>query len=76
MIKHMSASPVHRLQMEIFLVRIWRETSGTAWRGEILHIPDQTSRHFASLDQAQEFIQGFLPGLDFTCRPDGESEGL
>lgn len=49
---------------DTFLVRIWHETPGRAWRGEITHLPTQAAAHFATLEQAVTFIQRFVPKLD------------
>ena len=49
---------------DTFLVRIWRESPGQAWRGQITHLPSQTSAPFATLRQAEAFIHRFVPGLE------------
>jgi hypothetical protein len=48
---------------DTFLVRIWHETPGRAWRGEITHLPTQAAVHFATLEQAVAFMQRFVPEL-------------
>ena len=45
---------------QTFVVRIWQESSSTTWRGQIVHLPDQTTRHFATLAQAVAFIDHYL----------------
>jgi hypothetical protein len=56
-----SYPPVH---WEIFVMRLWREATSPAWRGQIEHLPDHQTQHFATLDQAMEFIARFAPGLE------------
>ena len=48
---------------ETFIVRVWRESASGTWRGQIVHLPDQTSRYFATLAQATAFIQQYVPGF-------------
>ena len=48
---------------ETFIVRLWREAANGTWRGQIVHLPDQASRHFATLAQAIAFIQQYVPGI-------------
>lgn len=54
----------HPLQLETFVLRIWREASGSAWRGEIIHLPDRAARRFGTLAQAGAFIATYAPGVD------------
>lgn len=49
---------------DTFLVRIWRESPGRVWRGQITHLPSQTSAPFATLRQAEMFIRRFVPVLE------------
>ena len=51
------------------MVRLWRETTGSAWRGQIGHGPDRETAYFATLTQAEEFIQRFVPGIDLPADP-------
>lgn len=38
------ASPLYRpLQLETFVVRLWREAGSAVWRGEIIHLPDRAA---------------------------------
>ncbi|MCS6839554.1 MAG: hypothetical protein RMJ54_09380 [Roseiflexaceae bacterium] len=64
------------IQFETFILRIWREASGLAWRGEIIHLPDRTSIHVATLDQAISFIARYAPDLDPDRQPVDPSEEL
>lgn len=52
------------IQFETFILRIWREASGSAWRGAIIRLPDRASTHFATLDQAISCITRYAPDLD------------
>lgn len=61
------------LVWDTFLVRIWRETASDTWRGEITHLPTQTSAHFATLAQAEEFIHRFVPGLEIERQREGDT---
>lgn len=63
----------YAVQWETFVVRVWREPSSGAWRGEIVHVPDRTSIHFASFAQAEEFIQRYVAGRE-TGPPGGQGE--
>lgn len=54
----------HPLHLETFVLRIWREASGSAWRGEIIHLPDRAARRFGTLAQAGAFIAAYAPGVD------------
>ncbi len=49
---------------ETFVVRVWHEPSNGAWRGEIIHLPDRASIHFASFAQAEEFMQRYVSGTE------------
>lgn len=59
----MSSSPYRPLQLETFVVRLWREAGSAAWRGEIIHLPDRTARRFVALAQAEAFIAAYAPGI-------------
>jgi hypothetical protein len=69
----MTSQSYHPLQLETFVLRIWREASGLAWRGEIIHLPDRAGRHFASLAQAQAFIAAYAPEVDRPLPAEGQS---
>jgi len=58
------SSRYHSVQLETFVLRIWREASGSAWRGEIIHLPDRAARRFGTLAQAGAFIAAYAPGID------------
>ena len=47
--------------LDTFVIRLWREPSRQAWRGQIVHLPDQESAYFASFEQALAFIARFAP---------------
>lgn len=53
--------PVH---WETFVVRLWRETGNSAWRGQIVHMASRESTYFASLAQAEAFISRFVEGIE------------
>jgi len=48
------------LEHQVFVLRFWREGSGGAWRGQIVHLPDQETTSFASWTQAMAFIDRFV----------------
>jgi len=52
------------IQLETFILRFWWEESNQTWRGEIVHLPGRESRHFATLSQAEGFIESFISGVD------------
>ena len=58
---------------ETFIVRVWRESASGTWRGQIVHLPDQASRHFATLAQATAFIQQYMPGIGTPAEADQTS---
>jgi hypothetical protein len=60
---------------EIFIVRLRRETAGSAWRGQIVHLPDRQSCSFATLAQAEAFIARFVPGLAVSEAHDRAGDG-
>jgi hypothetical protein len=64
------------VEQETFVVRLWREASSQTWRGEIVHLPDQTGVHFASLRQAAAFVRRYLPGLASPTPGRGEDRKL
>jgi len=53
-------SPIH---LETFVLRLWWEKASQTWRGEIIHLPGREARHFATLAQAEGFIEVFVPGV-------------
>ncbi|HSD84120.1 MAG TPA: hypothetical protein VLG46_09690 [Anaerolineae bacterium] len=63
----------HAVQWETFVVRVWHEPANGAWRGEIVHVPDRTSIHFASFAQAEEFMRHYVGGTE-TGPPGGPGE--
>ncbi len=56
-------------------MRIWREASGSAWRGKIIHLPDRATRDFGTLAQAGAFIALYAPGVDQSVEAFTDSEG-
>ena len=68
------------IMWDTFVVRVWHEPSNGVWRGEIVHLPDRASIHFASFTQAEEFMRRYLPGAETGPPPDeigtSESGGL
>lgn len=61
------------LVWDTFLVRIWREPASDTWRGEITHLPTQTSAHFATLIQAMDFIRRFITDLEVEGQREGDT---
>lgn len=57
---------------QTFIVRFWQESSSGTWRGQIVHLPDQDSRHFATIAQAMAFMAEYVSGLN---PPDEGDEG-
>jgi hypothetical protein len=49
---------------ETFVVRLWRETAGSTWRGQIVHLPDRETAYFAAVSQAVVFMSRFVPEID------------
>jgi hypothetical protein len=56
--------PFTPLTWETFVVRVWREAASGTWRGEIVHVPDRASIHFASFAQAEEFVRRYVPDVE------------
>ena len=70
MTKTLSAQPEDR---HLFIVRVWREDSQAAprgqWRGSVEQVPSGQRIHFVSLDALTEFISKFL-NAEPPARPD------
>jgi hypothetical protein len=49
------------IHLETFVLRLWWEKTSLTWRGEIIHLPGNESEHFATLAQAEGFIEQFIP---------------
>jgi len=62
------------INWQTFIVRIWQEPSSGTWRGQIVHLPDQTRRHFATLAQAAGFMQQYVPGISTSAQTDGSAD--
>jgi hypothetical protein len=63
----------HSLVRETFVVRLWREATNPAWRGQIVHLPDQESVPFVTFAEAEIFIHRFVPGLPISQPPSGDT---
>ncbi len=61
---------------QTFIVRIWQEASSGTWRGQIIHLPDQASRPFATLAQAAAFMHQYVPGISPPTETNQTSESL
>ena len=48
------------LEYQAFVLRFWREGTSGAWRGQIVHLPDQQTASFANWDQAQAFVDQYV----------------
>jgi hypothetical protein len=55
---------------DTFVMRVWHESSNGVWRGEIVHLPDRVSIHFASFTQAEEFMRRYVSGTEIGPPPD------
>jgi hypothetical protein len=67
--------PITPLTWETFVVRVWREASSGAWRGEIVHVPDRAAIHFASFAQAEEFMRRYVPDVEHADLQDMTEQG-
>lgn len=52
-------------QLHSFIVKLWLEdatddTDGTAWRGQIKHVPSGEHRHIKSFDEITDFIRPYV----------------
>jgi hypothetical protein len=56
--------PTSNLEYTSFLIRLWREPSGTnrEWLVQVEHIPGGEKEYFASLEDLFTFIRAQLPG--------------
>lgn len=54
---------------ETFVIRVWREASGAAWRGEIVRVSDRASAHFAAFEQAEAFMRRYMNGEEADRMP-------
>lgn len=66
----------HRLVRETFVVRLWREATNPAWRGQIVHLPEQETAPFTTLAEAEAFIRRFVPEIRVGQPPAGDTAGL
>jgi hypothetical protein len=53
----------NQVVLSTFVVRLWREARGGAWRGEIVHLQSRESAHFSTFAQIQDFLDAYAPGL-------------
>lgn len=63
------------INWQTFIVRIWQEASSGTWRGQIVHLPEQASHYFTTLEQALAFIQQYVPGISLTAPADQSAAG-
>ena len=49
------------IRLDTFILRLWLENTSHTWRGEIIHLPGNEAQHFATLAQAEGFIERFVP---------------
>jgi hypothetical protein len=54
---------VARIEWTTFIIRLRRETQGSGWHGQIVHLASQTDRHFITLAEAMDFLAEHTPGL-------------
>jgi len=66
----------HSLVRETFVLRLWREATNPAWHGQIVHLPNQETVHFATLAEVEAFIRRFAPGVQVGQPPSSETAGL
>ena len=50
----------HQRQSHVFIVRLWRESGDSAWRGHIQHVSSQQQYYFTLLADMNIFIQSQL----------------
>ncbi len=62
------------INWQTFIMRIWQEASSGTWRGQIVHLPDQATCHFATLAQAAAFIHQYVPGIGTPIETDQTSD--
>jgi hypothetical protein len=66
----------HSLVRETFVVRLWREATNPAWRGQVMHLPDQESIHFTTLAEVEAFIHRFVPEIRPSHPGDSPGAGM
>ncbi len=66
----------HSLVRETFVVRLWREATNPAWRGQIVHLPDEETVSFTTLAEAEAFIRRFVPGIWAGQPSPGDTAGV
>jgi hypothetical protein len=59
----MGVDSYRALEFQVFVLRFQREATSGAWRGQIVHLPDQQSAAFANWNQAQAFVARFVMNL-------------
>lgn len=59
-----------RIEWNTFVIRLRRETQGSNWHGQIVHVTSQRDRHFTTLVEVVAFLAEHAPGLtDQTAAP-------
>jgi hypothetical protein len=61
--------------LSTFVVRLWRDGGGGQWRGQIVHLPSQATRHFADWPHMLEFLNQHAPDFPAT-KVDPSGHGL
>ena len=57
-------NPSRHFKWETFVLRLWQDQAHAAWRAQIVHLATRESAYFASLAQAQAFLDRFAIGLE------------
>jgi hypothetical protein len=52
-----------RIEWTTFVIRLRRETQGSGWHGQIVHLASQADRHFITLAEVAAFLAEHAPGL-------------
>jgi hypothetical protein len=58
------------LTWNIFLIRIWHETGGEMWRGQITHVPTHQIAYFDTLEQMQAFMAVYVSDIGRPHKPE------
>lgn len=67
--------PSNHVTLSTFVVRLWREARGGAWRGEIVHLQSRESAHFSTFTQMDDFISQFAPAFGAPRQALGPGDG-
>ncbi len=55
--------PYRSTRVDSFLLRVWHEASGSAWKARVVNVTDQATAEVMDLDGIAEFVGRYVPGF-------------